>query len=183
MSTSNRSRAPRVSATLTVVTMLVIALAGCGRRTGPSTSPSGSASSATRPAVAEPVLSAWQQGDSAGAIRRFLEADWKARPLFAPGSPLSLTEDQFQSLSAADREAKGAATMAQLDAFKKLARAVAEAGQQAHASGDTAQARKDFVALRQCGEALSSPESMRIVQLVGQALTKMADAETAKLGK
>ena len=46
-----------------------------------------------------------------------------------------------------------------------------------------AQARKYFTSLKQCGTALDNADRLRMVQLVGQALKKMADAELGKVGQ
>jgi hypothetical protein len=96
---------------------------------------------------------------------------------------LSLSEDQFKALSDADRQTKSNEMMPQLDAMKQLAAAVAQAGRDAASKGDATQAQKYFTSLKQCGTALDSPDSLRLVQLVGQALKKMSDKELSKIGK
>lgn len=128
-------------------------------------------------------MTAWQQGDKATAISTFVETEWSSGPLFAANSTLSLSEDQFKALSNADRQAQSGEMMSQLASLKKLAAAVAQAGRDAASRGDTAQARKYFTSLKQCGTALDNADRLRIVQLVGQALKKMADAELAKVGQ
>jgi len=127
-------------------------------------------------------MSAWQAGDHAGAVSNFLAVDWTARPLFAPDSALGLSEDQFKVLSDADRQAKTAEMNAQLDTLKQLAAAVGQAGDDALAKGDTAEAKKYYTALKQCGLALNKPTSSTIVQLVGQGFEKKANAGLAKVG-
>lgn len=128
-------------------------------------------------------MTAWQQGDKATAVSSFLAADWSARPLFAVGSTLSLSEDQFKALSDADRQVKSTEMMAQIDSLKQLAAAVAQAGRDAASNGDATLAQKYFTSLKQCGTALDSPDSLRLVQLVGQAFKKMSDKESAKTGQ
>ena len=113
----------------------------------------------------------------------FLVADWSARPLFATDSPLSLSEDQFKALSDADRQAKSKEVVARLDVMKKLARSVVQAGHDAASEGDLAKARTCFTSLKQCGTALDSPGCLQLVRFVGQAFKKLADQETAKIGK
>jgi hypothetical protein len=125
-------------------------------------------------------MTAWQQGDKSTAVSRFVGTDWAARPLFAADSVLSLSEAQFKALPAAELEAKSAEMLPQLESLKKLASAVAQAGRDAASKGDTAQARKHFNSLKQCGTALESPDCLVIVQLVGKALKKMGDAELGK---
>jgi hypothetical protein len=174
---------PTISAVMAVTMFLV----GCGKPDASSgTSPSQAkeqANGAPAAAVAQSALLAWQQGDKSMAVSKFVDADWTARPLFPTDSPLSLTEEQFQSLPIAESEAKGKEMLPQLSALKALATAVAQAGRDAAAKGDAAQAQKYFAALKQAGTALSNPDCMAIVQLVGKAFTKMADTELSKIGK
>jgi hypothetical protein len=172
------------NAIITGIMATTILIAGCGKKSPSSstTPPPAQADAASSSPVAQPALTAWQQGDKAAAVSSFLAADWTARPLFAADSPLSLTESQFAALSAADRQAKSSVLTAQLDSFKQLAAAVRQAGTDAASKGDAAQARKCFTALKQCGTALSGPDCLSLVQLVGQGLIKRADTELAKIG-
>jgi hypothetical protein len=178
------------SITIGVMAAAVL-LAGCGRKNGSS------GSSATPPTVKadvalsslpilQPALTAWQQGDKSTAVSSFLAADWSARPLFAAGSPLSLSDDQMHALRAhseADYEAKSRELLTELTHLKQLAKAVEEAGRDAASKGDVAQGRKDFTSLKQFGTALDSPDYVLIVQLVGRASKKMADTELATIGQ
>ena len=159
-----------MSAVLTFSLLLV----GCGKKTTP---PSSTVSTAAP--VTESAMNAWHQGDAPKAISRFVETDWSRRPLFAASSTLSLTEDQFKALP--DWERRRSEIWLELDAVKKLATAVAQAGRDAAAKGDTAQARKYFISLQQCGISLDSPDCLSIVQIVGKALKKTADTELAKI--
>jgi hypothetical protein len=132
--------------------------------------------------VSQAAMTAWQPGDKSAAITSFLEADWSARPLFASGSTLNLSEDQFKALSNADRQAKSNEMLPQISDLKQLAAAVAQAGRDAASKGDAAQARKCFTALKQCGLALDSPDRLTLVQMVGKAFKKLAGTELAKVG-
>ena len=161
------------------VALIVVAGAGCGKSNNQDRSAK-LQPNALQPAAGA-ILKAWEQGDSAAAIRQFIEADWSAKPLFSPGSAMNLSEDQFKKLPAAEREAKSADAQAQLAALRKLAGVVVQAGRDAAAKKDMEAARKHFAALQQCGQALASPDTMLIVQLVGQGLQKTALAESAKL--
>jgi hypothetical protein len=161
---------------ITIILSLAILAVGCGQDTPPS--------NATRSGavpVAQASLTAWQQGDAATAIIEFIEADWSLRPIFASSSVLSLSEPQFIALPAAERQAKSDEIMSQLNSVKKLTAAVAQAGRDAASNGDARHARRCFTSLKQCGMALDSPDCLKIVQLVGQALRKMGDAELGKL--
>ena len=136
--------------------------------------------------ILQPALTAWQQGDASTAVRSFLAVDWSPRPLFAAGSPLSLSDDQMHALRAhseADYEAKSREVITELIQLKELAKAVEEAGRDAASKGDVAQARKDFTSLKQFGTALDSPDYVQIVQLVGRASKKMSDIELARIGQ
>ncbi len=128
-------------------------------------------------------MAAWKQGDTATAVSNFVQADWTRRPLFAPDSTLSLSEDQFKVLLADERQSRGTELTSQVDAFRRLASSVAEAGRDAAAKGDPALARKYFASLQQCGTALESSNCLAIVQLVGKAVKKMGDTEMAKVGQ
>jgi hypothetical protein len=174
--------------TISTAIAVAILLSGCGKQNASSgTSPAPARDQTSAASAASPVtqasMSAWQQGDKSTAVSSFLAADWSTRPLFASDSVLSLTESQFASLSAADQQAKSGEMTKQLGLLKQLAAAVAQAGRDAASKGDATQAQKCFTSLKQCGTALSSPDCLSLVQLVGKAFTKTADTELAKIGK
>ena len=164
--------------TFTATLALSVLLIGCGKK---AALPSSTQPTTTATPGAQPAITAWQQGDKAAAVHSFVDADWSTRPLFASGSVLNLSEDQFKALSNDERKAKASEMTLQLDALKKLAAAVADSARDAASKGDNAQARKYFTALKQCGSALDSPDCLSLVQLVGKAFKKMADAELAKI--
>ena len=150
-------------ATLVAFTLISVGLTSCGKKTDSSGNPpppkgQQDAAPATTP-VMQSLLTAWRQGDKSAAVTRFLETDWSARPLFAPGSTLSLSEDQFKALSEPEGRAKSSEITAQIEEIKQLAAAVTQAGRDAAAKKDLAQAVKDFTSLKQCGEALDRPDS------------------------
>jgi hypothetical protein len=174
-------------AVLLAATLAVGGSAGCGKKTASSANPPPAKQDQTATHAPSPVmdsaLTAWQQGDQSAAVSRFVETDWSAGPLFSPDSPLSLSEDQFKLLPAADRQAKFRDLIASTTELKRLAAAVAQAGRDAAAKKDLVQARKDFTSLKQCGEALDKPDSLALIKLVGQGFKKMAGTESAKLGQ
>jgi hypothetical protein len=131
--------------------------------------------------VMEPVMIAWQKGDKSTAVNRFVEANWSARPLFAPGTIFSLSESQFTALSSSDRNTKANDAINQVGELKQLARAVAQAGRDAAMKNDSAQARKCFNSLKQCGEALDGPDSLLLARQLGKALKTMAGEELEKI--
>jgi hypothetical protein len=132
--------------------------------------------------VTQPILTAWQEGNTSKAVNLFLDANWNAGDIFAPGMALGLTDSQFKALAGADLQLKNNELMAQLDLIKHLAAAVAEAGQEAASKSDAARARQCFTSLKQFGTSLDSPARMQLVRLVGQMSKKMAASGLAKLG-
>jgi hypothetical protein len=168
------------SANLFLAAVFAAALIGCGKKSNEATTPSAAGGTATP--AAEPILTAWQQGNQSAAVSSFVEADWSKRPLFTPGSTLSLSEGQFLALSMSEREEKSKEMLPQLSELKSLANAVVQAGHEAAARNDAALARKHFTALQQFGAAIDTEESMQIVRLVGRAVKKLGDDALAKLG-
>ena len=148
--------------------LIGIGLTGCGRKGG-------------TPPATQSVLTAWQQGDKPAAVRCFVEADWNARPLFAPGSTLSLTEEQFMSLTSSDRDAKMKDVLAQVNAMRELANTVMQAGRDAAGKKDVVQARKYFASVKEYGVALNSSDTLALVKIIGKAIKGMADVELSKL--
>ena len=161
---------------ITVSLGLSLLLAGCAKKTPPPAA----APSATTP-VASPLILAWKQGNKSAAINHFVETDWNARPLFAPGSACNLTEAQFRNLPREQQQQQSEEMIAEITSLKELVAATAQAGRDAAWSGDKAQARKYFASLQQCGAALDSSTYSLLVQKVGQALKKISDTESKNL--
>ena len=174
---------------LLLAALVSVVAAGCSKKseaTGSVAAASPPVEQAASTAALAPipsVLTAWQKGDQPAAISVFVETDWTARPLFASGSNLGLTEAQFKALSAAEREIRFTEIVPHTSALKTLARAVMMAGREAVAQKDLVLARKHFVSLKQCGEALDTPGTLTVVKFIGQAMKKMADVELTKLGQ
>ena len=169
----------KTTASITVLATSLL-LVGCGKQSAlPSSTPS------TVAPVTQSVMTAWQQGDKTAAVAGFVETDWSARPLFASDSMLSLSEDEFKALfkalSNSERQAKSSKMFQQIDSLRRLAAAVAQAGQDAAAKGDAAQARKHLTSLREFGSAIDTSNSLALLRLVGQAEKKRADREMSKL--
>ncbi|MEY2409241.1 MAG: hypothetical protein QOF48_1911 [Verrucomicrobiota bacterium] len=162
-----------------VLFLACVILMGCNKKPAAS----GNVAVPQTPTVSQPVMAAWQRGDKSAAAKLFIETDWSARPLFAPESVLGLSEPQFVALRSSDRQVKTDELFVQLDALKRLASEVAQAGRDAAAGGDMAAAQKHFWALKQFGTNLDTTNNLRVVQLVGQAMTRIADAEMGKVGR
>ena len=166
------------------ITLLTLGLAVVGCRKQPPTT-------ATAASAAQPALTAWQQGDRAGAVSTFLTADWTAGPLFAPDSMLSLTEAEFSGqmrplrmpgfMTTGGIEARRVQMTKELATMKQLAAAVAQAGRDAAATNDVASARKHFTSLQRFAAILDTTNSLAILRLDAQAIKRKADAELATL--
>src|SRR6202000_1012414 len=104
----------------------------------------------------------------------FTQANWNARKLFATGSSLNLTEGQFSALTDADREAKANDLQGQVETLRQLEGVVADAAPKAAANGDTAKAKKYFLAIKQCGMSLQNADRLALLQIVGQGFDRCA---------
>ena len=155
---------------------LYLALAGCSRKqtaASSSSSPPPEATAAQEQTPLEAALSLWGHGDKAGAVQRFLEADWKSHRMFSPGSPLSMAEKDLMKLPQAVIQERQAIIMKQLGTLSGLAKAVRDKGVAAAAT-DKEQSRRCFAQLDECGAALDQPEALKIVQLTARAMRKMS---------
>ncbi len=164
-----------------IIVVMTAAVVGCRKQI---TTP------AAAPAI-QPALAAWQRGDRAGAVGSFLTTDWSAGPIFAPNSVLSLTEAQFQAgarpitlpgtVLTGGTEAVRVQMTKEIDTVKHLAAAVAQAGRDAAATNDVALARKHFASLQRFAAALDTTNSLAILRLVAQGISKKAAIESATL--
>ena len=147
---------------------IAITMAGCGKR------------SLSTP-VLTPLVEQWEKGDKSGMIRRFVDTDWTAGPLFAPDSVFSMSENQFMRLRSEESVAMSKEILPQIVTLRQIAQGVIEAGKGASGKGDSAGAKKHFNAVKQYGVALDNKDTLLIVQQVGKAFVKLADAELAKV--
>lgn len=128
------------------------------------------------------VLNIWRQGNKAEAVNRFLETDWSKRPLFAPESTLSLTEEQLHALSDDDRQSRVKELEGAGD-IHHVAMAVQQAGLDAAKKNDLTQARRCFISLQQCGRALKTSNNQRLLQMFGQAMERIGDTNLEEMKK
>ena len=112
--------------------------------------------------------------DTNSAIEQFLEADLTQGKLFSRENPLSYSEADFAKLDRSSRDKVFQKATSELTAAKKLARAVKERRDHARSSGDTALATKCNAQLSEFAERLQGPENLKLTQLVGAAIKKMA---------
>lgn len=132
--------------------------------------------------VIQPILTVWQEGNSAAAINTFVEANWNARPIFPAGMAAGLTDAQMQGLPDADRQLRSHEMEAQVGLIGDLITAVSNAAQDAVSNGDAARARGCYLALRRFGTAFDNPANQAQVKHLGQVARNMAKLGLAKLG-
>ena len=165
--------------------LLVVSLAwtaGCGDH-GASNAKPGETSTGGKATPLEESLDCWRAGDQAGAIRRFVEVDWKQKPAaFTLDTPLSRREQELVKMSPADREVLMSKVTPQLRDLKQLAAAVRDQGVAATATNPEF-ARRCFAKLDECGAALDQPEALKILRLTAQAIRKMGAPGVAQRGK
>jgi len=123
------------------------------------------------------VLDAWESGNKDVAIGKLLQIDWD-NPAASGGIPvMGYTEKEFATLS---REQQ-AMSMKLAGDSKAILRHAFSLAKQAEGKGDFAKARQYYDAVRQLGNALSGPERLIVLQMMGKALVQMADEKLATL--
>ncbi|MBL9126959.1 MAG: hypothetical protein JNL97_04900, partial [Verrucomicrobiales bacterium] len=124
----------------------------------------------------EGALQSWREGKKDEALQRFMAVDFASRPLFPKGSPLGYSESEFVALPRAVNEKLHPKVLEEVQVMKPLALHVRDAAAAATRSGDRAQATRYLGQLRKCGQALQGPDSLALLQAVGKAFVKIADA-------
>ena len=137
--------------------------------------------SASAPTM-DSLLTIWRKGDKSEAVSRFVETNWSTRPLFAPGSTLSLSEEQFHSLTDDDRQSRVKELEGAGD-IHHMAMAVQQAGLDAAKQNDPTQARKCFISLQECGRVLKASNNLRLLQVIGGAMENIGDTRLAEIKK
>lgn len=149
-----------------------LAASGCG-----DPAPTKAAVPAANKTSLEKAMFSWTEGDKKSAVEAFLRLDWKKDTLFSSGSVLRYSEAEFAALPQAVREKINQPMLDQVQALKTLCAGVAESGREMRKNGDKAGAENCFNQLAKCGKALEQPGSLALVQMVGKAMTKLAEKE------
>lgn len=151
-------------------------LSACSQKPS-SESPLKTSDAATQPAAWEECLGLWTGGNQPAAVEKFLAMDWDAPGLFSSSSPLHYSEAEIVAMSEATRGQVMKQAAAEIQVLKSLAARVQEIRKQALAQKDQAKADQCVQCLQRCGARLEQPSSMRILQLVGTAVRKLAARE------
>jgi len=120
------------------------------------------------------VLATWNMGKRGEALNQFLQLNWQD-PAVLQGIPiLAMSEQQFAALSQAQRDPITQQAQQFSQTARDMARAVIASTDTFVASGNTVGAKARFDAVQQFGQALAAPERLQIIQLVGKAITSLA---------
>lgn len=121
------------------------------------------------------VLAAWESGNKDEAVKQLLAVPWEAEAVFDGLPILNLSEERFMSLAASERTSTQEEAMKIVPTLKDLARHAISAGDNAQVSGDSKAARMHYEAVLNFGKALSSPQRLQIIQLIGNATVRFAE--------
>lgn len=165
--------------TCTSQCLLLLAAVSLGCAEGPSEPPGqGSAAventSAGSASITD-VIGLWNSGNTDQAVRQFVTIEWNGPGAFTNVPVLNTSENDFQALSAGDRARMGEESIALVSMFKGLARDALQAGDEAREAGDQETAAAHYQAVREFGEALSTPDQTQVIQMMGQVILKMAE--------
>jgi hypothetical protein len=167
----------RIPTRLAIVISSTFLLMGCDDATRHLVS----APKPTKPG-AEAIVATSKTGNKATAMRLFLEADWASEQLFSDGSPANLSESQFAAhVNELIEEGNGDELYAITKELQSVAAAIKKAGRDAITKGEFDMARKYFVALQQCGDALDSSDRSTLFQLLGGTIKAAGEAELKKI--
>ncbi len=118
----------------------------------------------------EACIGLWSEGKQAEAVEQFTSVDWSQVPLFAPGDPLALSDEQIAALPDRDR----ARVMKKVDGLTALGLRVNELGKKAAAGRNGAKAEKYSTSVSKCGEALDQPQYCTALRQLGMMFRKVA---------
>jgi hypothetical protein len=151
-------------------------LSACSQKS-PSESPQKTGNAAGQSSAWVECLGLWNGGNTSGAVDKFLALDWDAPGLFSSSSPLHYSEAEIVAMSETQREQVMKQALADIQVLKAMAARVQEIRKQALAQKDQAKADQCVQCLQRCGTRLEQPSSMKLLQLVGTSLKKMAARE------
>ena len=108
------------------------------------------------------------------AVEKFLTLDLTQGKLFSQNAPLSCSESDFSKLDRAAAEQLFKQATADLGLLKQLAREIKTRRDEARMSGKSELADQYNVKLLQLASRLQGPENLKLTQLVGAGISKMA---------
>jgi len=123
------------------------------------------------------VLVSWNLGRKDVATKQFLAVQWSDAIAFQGVPMLAMSEQQLASLSPQQRTRVAEETQGLVGTLRAVAKYVIEAGQKRAAAGDAEGAKAHYAAVKECGEALVSPQRLQLVQMAGKAMAELAQQE------
>jgi hypothetical protein len=131
--------------------------------------------------VPNDVLSAWETGDKDRAVELLLSIPWDEPTRFSDRPLLSMTEQEFSSLSRSERNRHVEEAIKLVSRLKGLARHAIALGDKARSSGDKQRAKVYYEAVLHLGEAISNPDKLLILQQLGRGLVSIANEQLSTL--
>lgn len=126
------------------------------------------------------VFESWESGAKDEAISKLLQIDWESPTAIGDLPMMNITEKDFAALSRSEKEKGQAVAMKLAGNSKAVLRHAFSLAEQAEGEGDSAKAKLYYEAVQRLGNALSGPERLVVLQMIGRSLVKMADE---KLGE
>jgi len=170
----------RVFAVVAAVGIMVWAC-GCGKKGDKNETGGGSADSnssqsaeASAPEVGDiklsTVLAAWRKGDRYGSVEKFLAVWWEGPAAWADTRAMKMSEEELASLPAAERQAIVEEALGLTKTLRDVVRQTLLLGDETLKGGDKETARAYYEAVERCGQALSGPERLVVIQVAGKAM-------------
>jgi hypothetical protein len=167
---------------LMLIAGLAVFTAGCGKSSSTTASVENAATLAETHSTLEETIASWDS-DTNAAVEKFLTIDWSQHPLVSTTNVLGFSEAQFESAQGAGKAVLGKQMVEGVKRIKLICAIVDQKGKDALAGGDRVTAEKCFNQLKQCGDALSRPDSLIFVKNAGRTVTRMATNDLAALNQ
>ena len=106
---------------------------------------------------------------------------WDVSGVFFDLPVLNLSEDRFTSLSRSERTSMQEESLQLTRTLRAISRHVIAAGDNLQASGDKKAAKASYQAVQHFGEALSSPERLQVIQMIGKGIANSAQEKAAAM--
>jgi hypothetical protein len=120
------------------------------------------------------VLVSWHMGKKDVAVKQFLAIQWSDPVAFQGVPMLAMSEQQLASLSQQQQTRVVEESQTLASALRAIAKYVVAAGESVAAAGDTASAKAHYIAVKECGQALTDSKHLHVVQMVGKAMVALA---------
>jgi len=116
------------------------------------------------------VLTLWDSGKKDDAVKQLVLIHWDAPEVFANLPVLNISEDRFMSLPGDERTSLQGESLKLVPTLKAIARHALSVGDNMQASGDKETAKANYQAVCKFGEALSSSEHLKMIQMIGKGV-------------